>query len=156
MQQLCETKHLQVKKNANSWFGSKKALTCLNGPPKQPRTMHSLGTRWETATCVDFSSRHSWIQKTWQVHYEYFTYMLQDRSIDSFERALQQKSPEFINPDLHVNFAEALTYKQDYPAALTTLTRAVDIEPHFETAKERSDLLRTFLYRLHESVAEKR
>lgn len=78
----------------------------------------------------------------------------QDRSIGSFEKALQQK-PSFINPDLHVNYAEALTYKQNYLAALTNLTRAIEIEPHFETALERLDLLRTFLFRLNDCIVRK-
>ncbi|KAI6182392.1 Tetratricopeptide repeat protein 5-like isoform X2 [Aphelenchoides bicaudatus] len=77
-----------------------------------------------------------------------------DRSIDSFNKALQQQPP-FINPDLHVNFAEALTYKQNYPAALENLTRAIEIEPHFETALERLDLLRTFLFRLDDCITRK-
>jgi hypothetical protein len=68
---------------------------------------------------------------------------------------LQDKEEPFINPDLHVNFAEALIYKQDYPYALTNLTRAIEIEPHFETALERLDLLRTFLYRMNDCLIRK-
>ncbi|KAI6208159.1 Tetratricopeptide repeat domain 5 [Aphelenchoides besseyi] len=77
-----------------------------------------------------------------------------DHSIDAYEKALNQKIL-FINADLHINYQEALLYKQNYRLALFHAERAVQIEPHFDSAIERLDSLRTFLLRLSEGISRK-
>ncbi|KAI6203401.1 Tetratricopeptide repeat protein 5-like protein [Aphelenchoides besseyi] len=77
-----------------------------------------------------------------------------DHSIDAYEKALNQECP-FVNADLHINYQEALLYKQNYRLALFHAERAVQIEPHFDSAIERLDSLRTFLLRLSEGINRK-
>ncbi|KAI6178824.1 Tetratricopeptide repeat protein 5 [Aphelenchoides besseyi] len=111
---------------------------------------------WPIHIFSGFLLLHNLMVEIWWVDAnECFDYKrFQDHSIDAYEKALNQKIL-FINADLHINYQEALLYKQNYRLALFHAERAVQIEPHFDSAIERLDSLRTFLLRLSEGISRK-
>lgn len=75
---------------------------------------------------------------------------------DAFAKALTAQADEpFVNADLHLNYATALWYAQKYADALNALRRALEIEPHFTTARNRLESLEAFLDAFNESISKR-
>lgn len=80
--------------------------------------------------------------------------MLQRRARHAYEKAVKLGNKR-CNPSLHLNYATALQYDQDYVACLKHLRIACMYDPNFGNAKEYSQTLSSFLENVNASVKRK-
>lgn len=65
------------------------------------------------------------------------------------------KGNEYLNPDLHANYATALKFTQDYASCIKHLKDACTYDPSCGETKETLQSLSSFLLQLNEAVKRK-